>query len=138
MVYPIIDILIPPKDETNLKIDGGTSKRLELTKGFKQVMSDDVVGAFDWSLQFRWESAENNNRVKISTLSTGKTPQFIEIPGGRTDPSPVEVMSPATPGVFVVSAQYFYELGGFDDVLQSTSLFGPENVELSLRLLCIS
>ncbi len=40
------------------------------------------------------------------------------------------VTSPATPGIFAISASYYIEIGGLDSALRS---WGLEAVELSLR-----
>lgn len=85
----------------------------------KLIKADNTVGAFDWALQFRWEPlASSSNRL----------------PAHFTSSDSAEVFSPAAPGIFAVRLQYFLDLGMFDEQLSSNSVYGQENIELSIRL----
>jgi hypothetical protein len=80
------------------------------------IESDNLVGAFDWALNFIWEPV-NRDRLPLSSIQGS----------GRDTPLP----SPATPGIFAMEKRFYDEIGGFDSALR---LWGQDNVELSLRV----
>ena len=66
----------------------------------------------------RWEHLHNgmvSNRVPLSRGASGDD----------------EVLSPAAPGMFALTASYYSALGGLDTSLY---FYGQESVELSLRV----
>ncbi|XP_051008155.1 inactive polypeptide N-acetylgalactosaminyltransferase-like protein 5 [Acomys russatus] len=72
-----------------------------------------VRGAFDWNLNFRWDSVLSHD---------------TDDPEGPSKP----IRSPAMAGgIFAIARHYFNELGQYD---KDMDLWGGENVELSLRI----
>ncbi|XP_034375272.1 inactive polypeptide N-acetylgalactosaminyltransferase-like protein 5 [Arvicanthis niloticus] len=72
-----------------------------------------VRGAFDWSLNFRWDNVFSYE---------------LDGPEGPSKP----VRSPAmSGGIFAINRHYFNELGQYD---KNMDFWGGENVELSLRI----
>nr|XP_023420831.1 inactive polypeptide N-acetylgalactosaminyltransferase-like protein 5 [Cavia porcellus] len=72
-----------------------------------------VRGAFDWKLQFKWDS--------VFSYETDSE-------GSPTNP----IRSPAMAGgIFAMHRPFFYELGEYD---KDMDLWGGENLELSLRI----
>lgn len=95
IVYPAIDII----DEE--------------TDGF--IQADNMIGAFDWAMNFRWESP--------NILRTPLSPESV----GPYD----DTFSPATPGIFAIRSKYFNDIGGLNPNLRN---WGQENIELSIRV----
>ncbi|XP_012882681.1 PREDICTED: inactive polypeptide N-acetylgalactosaminyltransferase-like protein 5 [Dipodomys ordii] len=72
-----------------------------------------VRGAFDWNLQFQWDTVFSYE---------------MDGPDGPTKP----IRSPAMAGgIFAIHRLYFYEIGQYDKGME---LWGGENVEISLRI----
>ncbi|XP_052028329.1 inactive polypeptide N-acetylgalactosaminyltransferase-like protein 5 [Apodemus sylvaticus] len=83
----------------------------ELTLDY--IASPVVRGAFDWNLNFRWDSV---------------FPYEMDGPEGPSKP----IRSPAmSGGIFAIHRHYFNELGQYD---KDMDIWGGENVELSLRI----
>lgn len=82
------------------------------------IKSHNVVGAFDWSLNFKWES--------VGSISDSARVPLASVASTADD----ELSSPAAPGIFAMKAYYYEEIGGIDTSLQ---LWGHESVELSIR-----
>lgn len=106
IVYPAIDVLY--EDPTTGAI------------GF--IEADNVLGSFDWALNFKWELIDNqaNNIHKRMPLLTEIYPEHDEIS-----------TSPAAPGILAMKVEYYDTIGGFDSNLY---LYGQDNIELSLRV----
>ena len=98
VVYPQIDVID--------RGSGGLAK------------AGNVVGAFDWSLAFRWENVDDPQ----SHRRLGS--------GGKAGVDSV-LPSPARPGIMALSTKTYRDLGGFDTNLKP---WGQENIELSLRV----
>eukprot|EP00605_Chrysophyceae_sp_TOSAG23-4_P002456 GSChrysophyteH1.ASY1.ANO1.2715.1 assembled CDS len=98
IVYPAIDV-----------IDPGTGGLIR---------SDNVVGGFDWALNFRWEDAS----------ATSRMPKVEEGVEDRSENA--LLVSPSAPGIMAMRTSYYKLLGGFDDTLYP---WGQEAVEISLR-----
>eukprot|EP01041_Mallomonas_annulata_P004115 gene4115-8174_t len=94
IVYPAIDVIDPTAGSI--------------------IKADNVVGAFDWSLGFRWES-----------------PSADRIPLAAGVAAAEQAMSPATPGIFAMTSTYYNDIGGIHTDLK---YWGLENIELSLRV----
>lgn len=104
LVYPAMDVLISQNGRSEI------------------VLSDNVVGAFDWSLRFRWEFIDDKSldRIKVLSRHDGSTPaNYVSM-----------TASPASPGIFAIRSSYYHLIGGFDT---SLTAWGIESVELSIR-----
>ena len=99
IVYPMIDV-----------ID---------SKSGDMIKAHNMVGAFEWSLGFRWEPVETANaKSRMPLLHENVGPDDV-------------VSSPATPGIFAIKKYYYDQIGGIDTSLQH---WGHENIEISLRV----
>lgn len=97
IAYPVLDIIT---------VDNNGKQQF--------IKAHNVVGGFDWSLMFRWESL-NSNRINIINS--------IDNENG-------EILSPATPGIMAIKSEFYNELGGFDTSLKE---YGNEHIEFSIR-----
>ena len=102
LVYPMIDVLV------------------KNSEGMELIKAHNVVGAFDWSLNFRWESLDD------AQASHSRFPHLVSA-SGEDDVS----LSPASPGMLGIKSSYYSEIGGFDTSLLK---WGQDSIELSLRV----
>jgi len=102
IVYPAIDVI---------SIDGF-------------IRGDNVVGAFDWSLNFVWEPFDRSRMPLLPTiLSNGLNIEDMPTP------------SPSAPDVFAMSVEFYNEIGGFEKGLHYRSWgLNHDSIELSLRV----
>ena len=102
IVYPVIDIIDP---ET-----GSFAK------------AENVVGAFSWSMDFKWEALSGAGgagvSARLSPAISGKGADDV-------------VTSPAAPGMLAIKSSYYIDLGGFD---VSLTPWGQESIEMSIRV----
>lgn len=94
------------------------------------IQSDNVIGAFDWSLSFVWEPV---GAPRKNDRSLNRVPL-----ASRTVDADSTVVSPAAPSIFAVSLEHFMDLGRFDTELSLDSR-SPESDqyatnEFSLRV----
>lgn len=83
--------------------------------------ADNVLGAFDWTLEFRWENIQDSraeNRLALLPDGADRGPDSL-------------LLSPASPGIMAMKTAYYKAIGGFDTTLTP---WGQESVELSLRV----
>ncbi|XP_071950569.1 polypeptide N-acetylgalactosaminyltransferase 1-like [Antedon mediterranea] len=82
-------------------------------KTFKYMQSGNLIGAFNWEMQFRWAAVPDYELKR------------------RADQS-LPIRSPTMAGgLFSINKSYFYELGTYDPGLD---IWGGENLELSFKI----
>ena len=110
IVYPAIDV-----------IDGDTG---DLIKG------DSAVGAFDWAMNFRWETIDPRKPEKFA-FARKRVPLSTTDEHGHVVNDDDMVTSPAAPGIFAITSKYYNDIGGLATFLYP---WGQESVELSIRV----
>jgi polypeptide N-acetylgalactosaminyltransferase len=113
IVYPSVDVLLP--------MSPGSSPAASL----KIIRADNVVGAFDWSMRFKWEELKDAPSTQARIKVVGSKDSRLT--------SDSIVSSPAAPSILAVKASFYDKIGGFDPSIDLWSLDGLESVELSLR-----
>ena len=120
LVYPVMDVLTITADSSA----GGRPSTFEV------VPADNVVAAFDWSMQSTWEPVHSASDP-LDYDSAASTHR-IKFHPSVEESSIGEMFSPAVPSVFAVRLSHFVGVGKFDSSLR-LSTASPDNVELSIR-----
>lgn len=100
IVYPTIDVLYE-----------------ESGNYFGYIQADNLVGSFDWAMNFRWEHPDHIRMPLIADDITSSGPDM-------------EITSPAAPEIFAIRKDFYMSLGGIED---DFGMWGQDNIEFSIR-----